>query len=276
MSQPIHIPVDVTNPGQFFACCGLLELASLLWPGAAGGFCCDLFAVQAAARGASLQSLLEAFQRADLSVDDAVDAAGAEDDDNESGRVAPMMLGAPFNMALGWWSDKQLKPWAGSMNARLIFTAMRGAIRSEADDPLNHLSVVHDPAEPASPGSKKATPKKREPFYFDSRRGASAKSLDVGFSPDRLGMTTAACPAVESLCVVGLQRFRPMPTQQPRVFVYRAWTTSLPPSTAAAAACGMLPGVGGDIYRFENAFRTDQRKHKGFLSATRISEGDTQ
>lgn len=32
----ITIPVDLTNPGQFFACCGLLELADRLWPGAEG------------------------------------------------------------------------------------------------------------------------------------------------------------------------------------------------------------------------------------------------
>jgi len=34
----ITVNVDVTNPGQFFACCGLLELADRLWPGAEGWF----------------------------------------------------------------------------------------------------------------------------------------------------------------------------------------------------------------------------------------------
>ena len=34
----IRITVDPTNPGQFFACCGLLELADRLWRGAEGGF----------------------------------------------------------------------------------------------------------------------------------------------------------------------------------------------------------------------------------------------
>ena len=34
----ISVSVDVTNPGQFFACCGLLELADRLWPGAEGWF----------------------------------------------------------------------------------------------------------------------------------------------------------------------------------------------------------------------------------------------
>lgn len=33
-AQPnLTIKVDVTNPGQFFACCGLFELAHRLWPG---------------------------------------------------------------------------------------------------------------------------------------------------------------------------------------------------------------------------------------------------
>jgi len=34
----IRINVAPTNPGQFFACCGLLELADRLWPGAEGCF----------------------------------------------------------------------------------------------------------------------------------------------------------------------------------------------------------------------------------------------
>ena len=34
----ITVDVDVTNPGQFFACCGLLGLADRLWPGVEGRF----------------------------------------------------------------------------------------------------------------------------------------------------------------------------------------------------------------------------------------------
>jgi CRISPR-associated protein Csb3 len=34
----IRVSVDPTNPGQFFACCGLLELADRLWPDSEGGF----------------------------------------------------------------------------------------------------------------------------------------------------------------------------------------------------------------------------------------------
>lgn len=272
MSHTIRIPVDVTNPGQFFACCGLLELAARCWSSTTAAFDCDGFIIKHSDASASLRTLIAAFQRSELRVGDEPDTEAADGDDDEDGLASPMSLGTPFNLTLDWWVDKALKPWAGSMNAQLIFRAMRQAIDPGSGDPLNDLRVVHDPPDPLEPKQKT---KKREPFYFDSRRGGNAKSLDVGFAPDAFSMTSAACSAVESLCVVGLQRFRPMPTDRPRVFVYRPWTIPLPPSAAAAAACGLLPGVGGDLYRFENAFRTDQRKHKGFLPATRIPEGDT-
>jgi len=266
----IRIPLDVTNPGQFFACCGVLELGARLWPGTAASFYSDEFFIEPRDASAGLRKLVEAFQRAELRLGD--EPSKEVGDDDNGGLASPMSLGPPFNLTLDWWADKALKPWAGSMNAGLIFKAMRNAIDPGNTDPLNDLRVVNDPLDP-SRGKQKT--KKREPFYFDSRRGGNAKSLDVGFAPDAFNMTSAACPAVESLCIIGLQRFRPMPTDQPRVFVYRVWTIPLPPCAAAAAASGSLPGVGGELYRFENGFRTDQRKHKGFLPATRITEGDT-
>jgi CRISPR-associated protein Csb3 len=270
MTEAIRIPVDAANPGQFFACCGLLELASRLWPGATAAFEPETFVVRAPIASPALSVLLQAFKQSPLL---STEGAGAEadDDESESELASPMSLGSPFHLTLNWWSDRALKPWAGSMNAGLIFAAMRDSIDPDCADPLNDLRVVRDPPDPAAPTQKT---KKREPFYFDARRGSNAKSIDVGFAPDALGMTSAACPAVEALCIIGLQRFKPMPTDQPRVFVYRAWATPLPSSVAAAAVSDLLPGVGGERYRFENAFRTDQRKHKGFLPATRMTEGD--
>jgi CRISPR-associated protein Csx14 len=34
----ISVNVDVRNPGQFFACCGLLEVSSRIWPDSEGWF----------------------------------------------------------------------------------------------------------------------------------------------------------------------------------------------------------------------------------------------
>jgi CRISPR-associated protein Csb3 len=38
LEPQITMNADVTNPGQFFACCGLLELAHRLWPGTEAWF----------------------------------------------------------------------------------------------------------------------------------------------------------------------------------------------------------------------------------------------
>src|SRR2546423_6559311 len=58
-----HITVDPANPGQFFACCGLLELADRLWDGAEGWFGPGAFSVSA---GGGLPDLIRTLSRADL------------------------------------------------------------------------------------------------------------------------------------------------------------------------------------------------------------------
>src|SRR5437773_3215099 len=65
----IRIPVDLTNPGQFFACCGLLELADRLWPGAEGWFESPHFCVTCAG---SLRMLIERAGEATLNQVDPV------------------------------------------------------------------------------------------------------------------------------------------------------------------------------------------------------------
>jgi len=271
VNHTIAVPVDVTNPGQFFACCGLLELAARIWPGARGRFDRHQFLIEGdAGPDVSLSTLLEQFRRCPFTAETADDP----DDDSTEGSAQPMTLGPPFNLLLNWWDEKSLKTWAGSMNASLIFIAMRAAVDPECLDPFNDLRVVHDPPSAMDSAKKPKKPEKREPFYFDCRRGGSAKSLDVGFSVDGVGMTSATCPAVESLCLVGLQRFRPSRASSPRVFDYWTWRRPLPPLHAAAAVCGALPLLTERRFRFENAFRSDQRKHKGFLPAQLMSQGD--
>lgn len=257
VSEPnISVDVDLTNPGQFFACCGLLELADRLWPSVEGWFEHDQFHINSAG---NLNALLRAISTT------LVEALDPEDN-----MASPMRLPAPIDLRLDWWNDttahgKRLKVWAGSMQSPRISRAMQHAL---ADVPptatiLNFATVVHDPHQPK---------KKVEPYYFDSRRGWNAKSLDIGFAPDSLKMTTLAHPATEFLCLVGLQRFRPAATNKQRVFDYHTWSEPLPPVLAALATCGKLKPFSLSAYRFENAFRTDQKKHKSFLPATPIGE----
>jgi CRISPR-associated protein Csb3 len=328
VNSTIRIPVDVANPGQFFACCGLLELAARLWPGTAGRFIDNHFEIGGVPDNATMLGLIERLQKVglvgaltpDLKSDlDQLEAAKrqAKREDrmwNEKGeqetrrkelggllRSGRLTICSPFNLNMDWWrddGDEVPKPWAGSMQVRRVAAA---ALAECADAfsqtcPFEFACVLRptddSEADDAEPDGEEAG--KAEPFYFDSTRGTNASPIDQGFSANKLSvwrdgppsksgkikrkqvkMESTAFPAVELLALIGLERFRPMPTELPRVFVYRAWTTALPPSVAAAAACGLLPGVGGNLYRFENAFRTDQRKHKGFLPAVRVTEGDT-
>jgi len=257
----IQVRLQPTNPGQFFACCGLLELADRLWGGAEAWFERDVFRLRSAVEPGTEWNHPELLPAIAGAILRQVDAA----DDFSS----PIEILSPFDLRLDWWKDgraggDRLKVWAGSMRSVRIARAMQAALRQpEFQDQglLDCGTIVYDPSEPD---------KKVEPFYFDARRGSNAQSIDVGFSQDSLQMTSIAYPAVEFLCLAGLQRFRPSATGTARVFEYYVWRSPLVPPIAALAACGMLPQHATRGFRFENAFRTDQRKHKAFTSATPI------
>ncbi len=255
MTEPAHtirIRVDVTNPGQFFACCGLLELAARLTPNALGCFEPGWFVIS---EGPTLEVLVKRIVAAELKQLDPNDRT-----------ASPIQISEPFGLRLDWWksgdkTSSDLKVWAGTMESFRIARAMQHAMRAPeftTFDILNVGMVAFDPDD---------SEKKVEPFYFDARRGPNAHSRDVGFAPNDLGMTTIASPAVELLCLIGLQRVRPVTTGKPRIFDYHTWSVPLPPALAPVAAAGLLPGAAACGYRFESWFRTGQRKHKAFITA---------
>ena len=251
-SHTIRIRVDAMNPGQFFACCGLLELAGRLAPTVTGCFEANYFLIS---KAPSLEKLV-----------DSIVAANLVKLDPEDTTASPILVSIPFCLRLDWWktgdrASSDLKVWAGTMESFRIARAMQHAMRApqfSASDMLNTGTVAFDPDDVLT---------KVEPFYFDARRGPNAHSRDVGFAPNDLGMTTVASPAVEFLCLVGLQRVRPVPAGKPRLFDYNTWELPLPPELSPVAAAGLLPSAGSRGYRFESWFRTGQRKHKAFITA---------
>lgn len=264
MSTPkpsITIAVDPTNPGQFFACCGLLELADRLWPGAEGWFEEGRFCV--ACEG-TLKELVQKLSHARLTQLDL--------EDNTS---TPIEVGHPFrSLTLDWWQDeraggKELKVWAGTMESYRIACAMQKSLEADerflSEDLFNVGVIAYDPENPG---------KKVEPYYFDARRGPNAHSRDVGFSPNDLQMTTTAFPAVELLCLVGLQRCLPASTAQRRIYDYSTWRVPLSITLLPAAVAGELNLPNSRCYRFENWYRTGQKKHKAFRSAVPLTGGD--
>jgi CRISPR-associated protein Csb3 len=260
MKDAISINAAPANPGQFFACCGLLELADRLWSDAEAWFKNREFHIRCAStESKSLVDLVRAISIAEVS-----------QIDRTNDTSSPLEIGDPFlGLRLDWWQNEQtvgreMKVWAGSMDSTRIARAMQRAMSNaecQTADILNFGIVVYDPDEPD---------KKVEPFYFDARRGPNAHSRDVGFSPNTLQLTTIAFPAVEFLCLVGLQRCLPskVANGRARLFDYFTWDIPAPPLLLPALACGELRSAGSRGYRFETWYRTGQRKHKAFLPAT--------
>jgi len=257
-----RVSVDATNPGQFFACCGLLELADRLWGGAEGWFLESAFSVRPLEAGTSTESTLVGLLRA-------ITGATLRQVDPDEDTSSPIEIPEPFDIRLDWWKDdraggNRLKVWAGRMDCVRIARAMQNEMQRPElhnDALFDHGRIVYDPLDPDN---------KVEPFYFDARRGSNAHPIDIGFSPDSLAMKSTAYPAVEFLCLVGLQRFRPMPVDT-RVFDYHTWAIPLEARIAPLAVCGLLAQVDGRGFRFETPFRTGQKKLKAFSPATPLA-----
>jgi hypothetical protein len=110
----MRIEVDLRNPGQFFGCCGVFELAQRLWPTATAQFEDGCFVVSEG----ELEELVMCAARATLDNLVVTDRS-----------ASPMQLGPPFELRLDWWKagagDASLKPWAGTMLASRIALAMQ-------------------------------------------------------------------------------------------------------------------------------------------------------
>ena len=232
----IRVKVDPANPGQFFACCGILEMADHLWPGAEGWFTADDFCV---AGSGSLHSLL-----AVLIMDPPEEVLRVQDLEVKR-LIAPLRFsfdgGATDGFTLDAWMT--IKPdkgkvvtaanppwnfWSGQQTSMRIWTALRLALAEQ----LRGL----DPTTVGDLFNQRVLLSGR--FGFDP--GAAWNALDVGFSPNEQGLEVASSAAVELLAAVGLQRFRPLMSDDRVTFDYSTWGQPLAPAVAAVAACGAM------------------------------------
>ena len=283
------VSMDPTNPGQFFACCGLLELADRLWPGAEGGFAagkfhvtCEgtLIAVLDALAGCELTNTMTAEQHARfkaitaMKVKERKSTSGVEEEEKALGallREAPIVLKSPFDTTLVWFSDdyaggSRFKTWAGRQSILDISKSMKEALKGTAwrnEDCLT-FSV-------SGCGL---------PFNFDSDLGGQGGAIDVGFSFDPLAgsaltrIESSARPALELLAFVGLQRFRPSEIKGENRFLYTAWNQPLPVQVAMPAVCGAVPVAGSNRYEFRLLYRT--KYLKSFLPAIPFTGGSDE
>ncbi|MEN6335381.1 MAG: type I-U CRISPR-associated protein Cas8c [Phycisphaerales bacterium] len=276
--QPsIIVDVDVTNPGQFFACCGLLELADRHCPGAEGCFERDRFCI-ACPNGNSIETLLDSLIRSTVSNTMSIaqqsrleqlssmsrqEYAGRSKIEKEKKtlealrREEPIILKGAIVLRIDWFRDEfaggsRFKTWAGQQSVLDITTAMHVGIKSAG----------------AQCGQTiwNSTRGIGLPFNFDSDLGGQGSALDIGFSFDPLAGSAATriegtCkPALELLSFIGLQRFRPRQIGGENRYIYTAWHTPLPISAAACAACHCVRISDDPTYEFRLLYRTKYLK----------------
>jgi len=241
----IRFAIDVTNPGQFFGCCGVFELAQRLWPTATAHFEGVDFVVS----DGELKELVTKTAQAPIEMLEPANQYSSA-----------LRLAGPFDLRIDWWKfESGLKTWAGQMSVGRIATSLQRDLPNTLSNGFfddGHVVVGAD-------GNKV------EPYCFDGRRGATALPLDLGFSSDALKLETVAFCATEFFTLIGLQRFRPF-SEKPRIYRYRAWRVPLPVTLAALAAANAIAEV-GPIFQFESAFRT--KYNKAFSPANPV-QGD--
>lgn len=232
-SPDITLDVDVRNPGQFFACCGVLELASRLWPGSEGWFAQNgsraEFQIATASGhndplGEIVRQLCEPEELVRIVPDEWVKELQAD--------RQPVIL-LPFGLRLDWWLDSyrnggdksELKVWAGQQTPERNINGLRTVWREIG---------ARKPDEMASQRLFRQYAPMTGRFGFDP--SASWEALDVGFSPDEQGVPVLTSPATEILAAIGLQRCRPAAIENKRRwFAYRVWNDPLEITVVPAA-----------------------------------------
>lgn len=232
----IRVNVEPTNPGQFLACCGLLELADRLWPGAEGYFRHDVFHVQTQG---NLKETLTI-----LVLDPPVEVDRVCEDVEVRPLIAPLRFsfdgGASTSLQLDGWMTVEIdrgKPvalanppwnfWSGQQTSLRIWQALRAAVAEQ----------LRSAEESDWPNLFTRLAQLSGRFGFDP--GPAWNALDAGFSPNEQRIEVASSPAVELLAAVGLQRFRPKMTSRDR-FEYATWGVPLAPTVASAAMAGIV------------------------------------
>lgn len=275
----IRVDFEPTNPGQFYACCGLLELADRLWPGAEGWFEERTFCIVC---GGHLGDLLGGLAKAQINsslTDQELKRLGtllsanklnlSPSEVEEKQRLGELWrrerlhLSDPFGLWLDWWWDeysgaKALKTWAAKQLVLDIARPLLRALGGLTWDDEHFASCLSRTAEVAG-----------LPFYFDSDNNSQNTPRDTGFGlytlRNEVKTQSRTRPLLELGAFFGIQRFRPMIDAKEKRPQFALWRLPLPVSVAAIAAAGMLGASPGDLYAFRMLKRTEYMK--AFLPA---------
>lgn len=221
------IPVDILNPGQVFACLGLVEASEVLLGGAEGSFdwtdpTCVRFWVRAHGDASPIAHVLEFLATAEVRAEMPANADHAEKwnrawgtlesravndaypfpDPQSPQTVVCVLCNDGHALTIDYWGDTvrdNFKLWAGSAGkpgAALVRDAL-DLVRAPA------VAAVTDPFSISAPQSSS--------FRLDWRRDYIP--IDAGFSlnaPHAVRIEAVGFPLVELLGAIGLTHARPL------------------------------------------------------------------
>lgn len=253
-----RLTIDPLNPGQFYACCGLLDWVN------GNGIVKESWFVTDSARPKSAEFVVATEVPIDLTeqIRGLRDAACERDgyfDNEELNAVAPVeIVAGDRRLMLDWWLDEfhsraiPLKCWAGQQTSLSILSELLTLLPAEAGS--GFLSA------PAMTTSR---------FGVDPRSAWTA--LDFGFSPNEQKRDAATFPGTEVLAAIGLQGFRPARVPRSWKYGYFLWEQPLAPGPSRLAASGGWDGLAGSPYEFELSKRGS---YKFFEFAKGVSRND--
>jgi hypothetical protein len=169
------LAVNPANPGHYFACCGLFELAARLTANSNTAEPALAWFEQDSATGQwrfhlantlPLANLLEKITAAEITVADKSEEDADEDDEDldndeieneeKDASAPPLFFNSPLSLRLDWWTTASvktsaLKVWAGSMKVHNIARSMRFAIQQSLRNPacvgeniFTYFQITHD------------------------------------------------------------------------------------------------------------------------------------
>jgi CRISPR-associated protein Csx14 len=281
------IPVDLCNPGQVFACLGLMEAVELLCGRCVGGFgyrgretratfrlsipggddpvrtVLD-FLVRAEARAvAPVGSSLRAKEDGVLTVTRSNEVYPCPEPDTPS--ALPALLTDPDGrtIPIEHWADvsrsgrDNMKFWGGAGGYSGAALA-RDALALVQELGANRLvAVAADPFAFEAPQSSS--------FRFDWRRDYIP--MEVGFSPNaHAAVTMAGYPLVELLAAMGLQNARPRALDR-LTYRYGVCDAMLPTVFARAVLGGQSPGFPIRLFRMRLGWPAQEGQARCIIDA---------
>jgi CRISPR-associated protein Csx14 len=239
-----RIRVDPSNPGQVFACLGLLEVASLIKYPATGRFDWNRQQTHASfelVSDASIDRILTEVRSAEVtqtaekgplwemikeSAEEQVEKVDLKA--NESSKTAPVQLKGPsWTLIIDAWlepdtrvSNRMFKTWAGRVGSIQLIQNLKNVLEAAAN-----ISEIFEWGIPM------------RPVGYDCRSAVSAD--DLGYYYNKVS-DVAVYPVVDLFALIGLNHARPTNFGNNK-FEYCIWSLPLPPEGARAAITGAIP-----------------------------------